>query len=121
MDVTEASLPARSSKFGPGGARAVISKAKARPCADCGVEYPHYVMQLDHRGDKLFTVSSLLSSGPIAIPRRDITLKMLLDEIAKCDVVCANCHAKRTYFQNLGQPAWNRRSSPGSPRASTEE
>jgi hypothetical protein len=111
MDVTDA-VPARPSKFGPGGARAVITAAKAQPCADCGVQYPHYVMQLDHRGDKLFTVSSILSSGQMPIPRRDITLQVLLDEIAKCDVVCANCHAKRTYFQNLGQPAWNRRGSP---------
>jgi hypothetical protein len=97
-------------KFGPGGPRAIISAAKAHPCADCGVQYPPYVMQLDHRGDKLFTVSSLLSSGQMkGAQRRDITMEMLLAEIAKCDVVCANCHAARTYFQNLGQPTWDRR------------
>jgi hypothetical protein len=99
-----------TTKFGPGGARAIITAAKAHPCVDCGVQYPHYVMQLDHRGDKLFTVSSVISSGPIkGIRRRDITLEMLQAEIAKCDVVCANCHAARTYFQNLGQPTRDQR------------
>lgn len=67
-------------------------------------------MQLDHRGDKIFTVSSILSSGPMkGIERRDITLDMLVAEIAKCDVVCANCHAARTYRQNVGQPTWDKR------------
>lgn len=69
--------------------RLIINKFKDVPCTDCGVRYEWYVMQFDHRDsvDKAFAISA------------GITLKLedLLDEIAKCDVVCANCHAIRTY------------------------
>lgn len=44
-------------------------------------------MQFDHLGDKLFTISN---AGATSVER-------LLAEIAKCEVVCANCHAERTY------------------------
>ena len=68
----------------------LVRAAKAVPCADCGVQYPYYVMDFDHvRGEKLFEISA---------GHRHIAL--LLDEIAKCDVVCANCHRART-FRNL--------------------
>lgn len=70
--------------------RAIIQAAKDRPCADCGIQYPYYVMQFDHRdaGEKEFNVGNI---GPTAGRQK------LLDEIAKCDVVCANCHAERTH------------------------
>lgn len=69
--------------------RELIRQAKSRPCADCGVQYPFYVMDFDHRDDehKLFELNS--------VARR--TVKAILLEIAKCDVVCANCHRERTY------------------------
>ena len=28
--------------------RAVVQEVKRQPCADCGVQYPYYVMDLDH-------------------------------------------------------------------------
>lgn len=31
---------------------ALYREAKDRPCADCGVKYPPWVMQFDHLGDK---------------------------------------------------------------------
>jgi hypothetical protein len=62
--------------------------AKERPCADCGVQYPHYVMDFDHREDKKFTISKM--AGRVSQQR-------LKEEIAKCDVVCANCHRERTH------------------------
>ncbi len=68
--------------------RQIIEAAKQRPCGDCGQTFPFYVMDFDHvRGEKRGTVASLarFTGGP------------LQDEIAKCDVVCANCHRKRTY------------------------
>lgn len=68
--------------------RAIIRAAKARPCMDCGVEYPYYVMQFDHLNDKEFNVGH---TGPTGGRMR------LLQEIEKCDVVCANCHAERTH------------------------
>lgn len=72
--------------------RALIRANKDIPCMDCGEEFPSYVMQFDHREPalKLFTIGS--SAG--AYTREEI-----LAEIAKCDVVCANCHAIRTFGQ----------------------
>lgn len=69
----------------------LVRKAKEVACADCGVEYPYYVMHFDHvRGEKIANVSRLLRSS---------TLASVLEEIAKCDVVCANCHAIRTFVR----------------------
>lgn len=68
--------------------REQIRSAKRRPCADCGVEYPSYVMDFDHLGDKEFNVSaSILFAGQ----------QRIANEIAKCEVVCSNCHRERTY------------------------
>ena len=68
--------------------RKLIHEAKDVPCADCGVRYPFWIMQFDHvRGEKLFVLSSTSSRA----------LQKVKDEIAKCDVVCANCHRIRTY------------------------
>jgi hypothetical protein len=66
--------------------RAIKTKT---PCMDCKVNYPHYVMDFDHRPDenKLFDVS---------IVSKISSTKKMLEEIAKCDIVCANCHRERT-------------------------
>ena len=63
-----------------------------KPCADCGVVYPHYVMDFDHRdpAQKVGTVSRLAHDGSI---------KKLQTEIEKCDLVCANCHRIRTHSE----------------------
>ncbi len=70
--------------------RAAVQAAKAKPCADCGVQYPYYVMEFDHLdGDaKHFNVSAGVTCA---------SHERLLAEIAKCEVVCANCHAERTH------------------------
>lgn len=66
----------------------LVSKAKSKPCADCGIEYPHYVMDLDHvTDDKYSNVSAMLS----------YSIDRLVKEIEKCEVVCSNCHRQRTY------------------------
>lgn len=68
------------------------------PCLDCKKCYDTRCMQFDHaRGVKLFCISS----GYLR-PRR-----MVLAEIDKCDVVCANCHNIRT--QERGQHRMGRR------------
>lgn len=74
--------------------RRYIQEVKSQsPCADCGLQYPYYVMQFDHcRGTKSGDVSKLGNFG---------TLDALKEEIAKCEVVCANCHAHRS-FMRLG-------------------
>jgi hypothetical protein len=65
----------------------------ASACADCGIR-DFAVLDLDHRDprDKLNEVSLLA--------RQPISWSAIQKEINKCDVVCANCHRKRTarYF-----------------------
>jgi hypothetical protein len=67
-----------------------------KPCADCGVSYHHTAMHWDHLPgvDKTREVSNLLRKG---LRRRTI-----LEEIAKCELVCANCHAVRTFDRLRG-------------------
>lgn len=66
-----------------------LREYKQRPCLDCGQSYPYYVMQLDHvRGTKVDNVSRLIAN-------RQYT-KFLI-ELDKCEVVCSNCHAARTW------------------------
>jgi hypothetical protein len=59
------------------------------PCMDCGLRWPAFVMDYDHvRGVKRASVGQLLTAG--------YALRVVLEEIAKCDLVCANCHRIRT-------------------------
>lgn len=56
-------------------------------CVDCGESDP-LVLDFDHvRGIKLFNVSMATHHG---------SLKKAIEEIAKCDVRCANCHRRKT-------------------------
>ena len=57
------------------------------PCADCGADDPA-VLELDHVGPKRREVSVLVSRG-----LRESALRR---EIEQCEVVCANCHRRRT-------------------------
>jgi len=72
-----------------GRCRAFHRAAKSRPCIDCGHSFPPECMDFDHvRGEKIMPVSRLSKDWR--------SLKLLLEEIEKCDVVCANCHRIRT-------------------------
>jgi len=73
--------------------REFIRGFKKKPCADCGIEYPYYVMQFDHLGDKDFMIGSQGWSR---------SYEDIQGEINKCDVVCANCHAQRTHERCSG-------------------
>ena len=57
-------------------------------CHDCGERNP-IVLEFDHLGDKSFNVSEM--------PTQGYSWERILQEIKKCDVVCANCHRIRTY------------------------
>ena len=56
------------------------------PCVDCGETDP-VVLEFDHLRDKKFGIATGI---------RNRNWQDVLDEIAKCDVVCANCHRRRT-------------------------
>jgi hypothetical protein len=68
----------------------IVEEHKDKPCVDCGNRYPSYVMDFDHidPATKIIKVSALVYSG---------SEPLLLDEISKCEVVCANCHRIRTH------------------------
>ncbi len=62
------------------------------PCLDCHRSFAWYVMEFDHRepGQKTAEVTRLSGQA---------SLRRLLEEIAKCDIVCANCHRVRTHVR----------------------
>jgi hypothetical protein len=69
--------------------RAFIRSLKQHPCVDCHQTFPTACMHFDHvRGKKIGGVSILVSDG--------VSRERLLTELAKCELVCANCHAIRT-------------------------
>lgn len=58
-------------------------------CADCGVT-DFRVLDFDHvSDDKVDNISSMIRAGR--------SRSMIIDEMNKCEVVCANCHRIRTY------------------------
>lgn len=72
----------------------LVNKIKEEtPCKDCNNFYPCYVMDFDHLRDKLYGIASIT---------RAKSKKTLLDEIAKCEVVCSNCHRIRTHKRHMG-------------------
>lgn len=72
-----------------------VSEMKNKPCMDCGNSYPSECMDFDHvRGEKVNSISNLIALA---------SWQDVLDEIAKCELVCANCHRIRTKARgNLG-------------------
>lgn len=65
----------------------VIAYLRQHPCVDCG-EIDIIVLEFDHLGEKLTEVSELCTAG--------YSLEAVKREIDKCEVVCANCHRRRT-------------------------
>ena len=64
----------------------LVDFLREHPCVDCGEDDP-VVLEFDHLRDKKFSISAGIQG------RR---WQDVLDEIAKCEVVCANCHRRRT-------------------------
>lgn len=67
--------------------RASMDELKGAPCVDCGERFPPFCMEFDHvRGVKRFAL------GKMANHRREA----VLEELAKCELVCCACHRVRT-------------------------
>lgn len=60
---------------------------RSRSCVDCG-ETDADVLEFDHLGPKRAEIKTLMHQG--------LSTPALLNEITECDVVCANCHRRRT-------------------------
>ena len=60
------------------------------PCADCGGNFEPHQMDFDHRDPSTKSFDVMTGRAMLMSTRR------LLDEVAKCDIVCANCHRSRT-------------------------
>lgn len=74
-------------------AKECIRKAKTGPCVDCGLVDPR-VMEFDHlpHHEKRATVANMPTMG--------YSVASIEEEIAKCELVCANCHRIRTWERN---------------------
>lgn len=70
----------------------ILEYLKTHYCVDCGEDDP-VVLEFDHLRDKEENISDLINQRK--------SLKRIKAEIAKCEVVCANCHRVRT-AKNFG-------------------
>lgn len=75
-----------------------LKQKTGKPCTDCGGTFHPVAMEWDHldRDRKRANVSRLVSHG---------SLRALQEEMSKCELVCANCHAVRTFERN--QRSWS--------------
>lgn len=76
-----------------------IHELKAKPCVDCKRSFHYSQMDFDHREgeEKLEIIGRLTSSNR--------KMEDVLAEIAKCDLVCANCHRDRTQSRQASKPS----------------
>jgi hypothetical protein len=65
----------------------VLDHVRCHPCVDRGEADP-VVLEFDHLDEKLASISVLLSQAA--------TSAAIEAEIARCEVVCTNCHRRRT-------------------------
>lgn len=84
--------------------RDFLLELRERLCTDCGQRWPPYVMEFDHRDPttKRFLVANSWTRSK----------QQILEEAAKCDIVCRNCHRARTFRQtqsNAGVVQWHER------------
>lgn len=67
----------------------IIDLLKASKCKDCSIK-DIAVFEFDHvRGKKSYCIGDMLSGA--------FLWDTIEKEIKKCDIVCANCHRRRTF------------------------
>lgn len=71
--------------------REYVRKIKeTKPCTDCGQMFHFSQMDFDHiSDDKKTNIATLANSS--------ISIKEIKKELAKCELVCSNCHRLRTW------------------------
>ena len=77
-----------------------------RGCVDCGWRGHPRALELDHLpgSGKLENISRMIANT-------QFTMDEIWAEMAKCEVVCANCHRIRTYNREHGNTDWDLRYS----------
>ena len=69
------------------GFKTLMAGLKSSPCKDCNGRFPPCAMDFDHvRGKKVRHIGAMVNASFLA----------LVAELAKCDLVCSNCHRIRT-------------------------
>lgn len=67
-----------------------VDELRSGPCSDCGKVYPVVCMDFDHvdaRGKRFAVSAALMIGAPSDVVK---------EEIARCELVCSNCHRVRT-------------------------
>lgn len=73
----------------------LINKIKDAPCKDCKIKYNPWQMDFDHINDnKISSIASMIGNKS--------PFNKILEEIKKCELVCANCHRDRTHKRMIG-------------------
>jgi hypothetical protein len=63
---------------------------EGQPCSDCGGSFHPVAMQWDHpEGSE--------KKGNVATMLQRVSRRRFLEELEKCELVCANCHAVRSF------------------------
>jgi hypothetical protein len=72
--------------------REYVRKIKeSNPCTDCEQFYHYSQMDFDHIDFKKQNIAKLVNS--------EASIKTIKQEIAKCELVCSNCHRLRTWLR----------------------
>lgn len=73
-----------------------MNEIKSKPCQDCGNSFDICCMDFDHRDgtDKKYNIGSMFA--------HHYSRELIEQELAKCDLVCANCHRIRTKNRRIG-------------------
>lgn len=87
----------RTVKLKAAGRAFITEYKKSRACMDCGYSNPEYpsTLDFDHvSGTKVKDLGSIQSWS----------VERILNEIGKCNLVCANCHRIRTVNRRSHRP-----------------
>jgi hypothetical protein len=79
--------------------RRYVIEAKQQPCIICKLSFPPCVMDFHHRaGEKK-------ENDVATMVNRGVSLATLQREIAKCDIICSNCHRIKHDTTRTGEKA----------------